>query len=122
MTKLKRLLEESGMSVSEFARRTGIQQSTLHRIVNGQVNAASVTVGNFMRIAHGLGLSAEELYYDEVLGGREKRLIDTVYAMTGQDGRRAMLANALGVRDAYPLAEEFLLPDIDGNPPDFSVP
>lgn len=112
MTRLELMLEERGLSVSEFARIVGIPQSTLYRIVTGETNISSVTVGNFIKISHGLGLSVEELYFDEPQFNRAKNRIDTIYSMTTHAGRQAMLANALGVEETYTEWDGHVLPDI----------
>jgi transcriptional regulator with XRE-family HTH domain len=97
-TKIKLLISESGMSIAGFARKVGVPQPTLHRIANGEVSYDSMSVGNFMKIAHGLGLSAEELYYDEPHHVEDKREIDVVYNSTTRAGREALLACARGTK------------------------
>lgn len=109
---LKELIAIRGLSVSEFARMTGIPQPTMHRIVSGQVHIEGITALNFLKIAHGLGLSAEELYYGDLSYDADKSTVDRVFARTCDDGRKAMLANALGVESAYPLYDATVLPTI----------
>ncbi len=98
---LKALLKERGLSVSELARQTGISQPTLNRIVNAKVNLNSISVTNFLKIAHGLGLTVEQLYFGEMCFETNKYLIDRAYALTSKEGRRAMVANAMGVMRVY---------------------
>lgn len=113
MTRLELMLEERGLTVSEFAREIGISQSTVYRIVMGETRISSVTVGNFIKIAHGLGLTVEELYFDDPYFNRAKNRIDTIYNTTSHAGRQAMLANALGVEETYNDFDGYILPSID---------
>ncbi|MDO4534028.1 MAG: helix-turn-helix transcriptional regulator [Coriobacteriia bacterium] len=112
MNNLNELLEARGLTVSEFARRTGITQPTMHRIVHGQVNLTSISAEHFLRIAHGLGLSAEQLYFGDSSYDVDKSTIDRVYATTTEDGRHAMLANAIGISHAYLSNDGYYLPTI----------
>ena len=109
---LKELLAMRNMTVSEFARQTGIPQPTLHRIVNKRVQLESVTAINYLRIAHGLGLSAEQLYYGDFSYDHDKSTIDRIYAQTCNEGREAMLANAYGVQHTYMPYDSTMLPTI----------
>ena len=112
MNNLNELLETRGLTVSEFARQTGITQPTMHRIVHGQVNLTSISAEHFMRIAHGLGLSAEQLYFGDSSYDMGKSTIDRVFATTSRDGRHAMLANAIGISRAYESNDGYYLPTI----------
>lgn len=109
MTNIAYLLQLRGISVSELARAAGVPQSTLHRIVSGETRTSSVGVGTFIRISRALGMSVEELYFDDPTYDRLKNGIDTVYANTSLAGRQAMLANALGVNRAYGPRDALLL-------------
>ena len=109
---LKALLKARGYSVSEFARLTNIPQPTMSRIVSGPVNIDGITAINFLRIAHGLGLTAEEFYYGDASFDRDKSTVDRVFATTTYEGRKAMLANALGVESAYASYDAHYLPTI----------
>lgn len=102
--RIKELIEERGMSVSSFARAIGLSQPTLYRILNGEVNIERIGVNNFMRIAHGLGLTAEALYYDLDVDDLAKAEIDSTYSATTAEGRRALLATAKGVQATYGYA------------------
>lgn len=121
MTKLELMLEDRGLSISQFARIVGIPQSTVHRIVSGTVDLRSVRAEYFVRIARGLGLTAEELLLDDPRYEGDKTEIDIVYATTSCAGRHAMLANARGVRSSYGTSDEFFLPDIGIGLPDFKT-
>ena len=84
----------------------------MHRIVRGQVNLTSISAEHFLRIAHGLGLSAEQLYFGDASYDADKSTIDRVYATTSEYGRRAMLANAIGISYAYQTNDGYYLPTI----------
>jgi len=109
---LKTMLVQRGLSVSGFSRMVGIPQPTMHRIVNSQEDLSAISAEHFLRIAHGLGLSAEQLYYGDATYDAKKMAIDRVFAATCKEGREAMYANAIGVEASYPPHEEFYLPTI----------
>ena len=113
--RLKEMLATRGLSVSEFARMTGISQPTLHRIVNGVTNLDGISAVNFMSIAHGLGLSAEQIYFCDMNYDKEKSFIDRIWATTSPEGRKAMLANAYGIMQSYPQRDEGILPGLDND-------
>lgn len=120
-TKLRHLIEESGYSIAAYARMVDVPQSTLQRIVSGDVRLSAVTVGTFLKIAHGLGLTAEELLYDDCHYTEAKREVDRAYASTSIEGRLAMVACARGVLDTFPNAEEYALPTMEDANPDLSL-
>ena len=117
--KLKVLLAEAGYSVAAYAREIDVPQSTLQRIVSGQVDESAISVGTFFKIAHGLGLTAEELFYDDTFYADDKREVDLAFTHASEEGRRAMVACARGVLLTYPSADECLLPEIGEGIPDF---
>ncbi|MBQ9785086.1 MAG: helix-turn-helix transcriptional regulator [Clostridia bacterium] len=53
----------SGGNISEFSRESGVPYGALYDIVRGKSNIDKVGIGIFMKIAHTLGMTAEELYY-----------------------------------------------------------
>lgn len=106
------MLSVRGLTVSEFARQTGIAQPTMHRIVHGKVDLSGISVDRFLRIAHGLGVSAEQLYYGDSSYDRGKVVIDRVYATSRREGRQAMVANAIGVSHTYPMCDGRILPPL----------
>lgn len=120
VNRLKEMLAFRGMSVSELSRLSGVSQPTLDRIVNGKVNIEAVNAKNFLRIAHGLGLSAEQLCFCDMSYDARKRLIDRAYAQTTPEGRHALLAAAVGVMRLYPPETPFMpaIADADGSPRD----
>lgn len=62
--RIGRLIENhSGGNISEFSRESGVPYGALYDIVRGKSNIDKVGIGIFMKIAHTLGMTAEELYY-----------------------------------------------------------
>ena len=53
--------EESGMSVSEFARRADLKYSTAHDIATGKANPENIGAGAFIRIAQVFGTTSDAL-------------------------------------------------------------
>lgn len=56
------LLRERGIKVAAFARKTGISPSTLYNIMDKPV-VDNIAVSTFIKIAEGLGMTAEELFF-----------------------------------------------------------
>lgn len=111
MHSLREMLAIRGITVSEFSRLTGIPQPTMHRIVNNRENLMGISAARFIRIAHALGRSAEELYFGDDSYDESKELIDRVFATTSAAGRQAMTANAIGVQQAFP-AQDGIIPSL----------
>ena len=109
---LKAMLAQRGYTVSAFSRLVGIPQPTMHRIVNEQKDLTAISADHFLRIAHGLGLSAEQLFFGDASYDAKKVGIDRVYATTCNEGREAMYANAMGVEAVYAPYDDFYLPTI----------
>lgn len=65
MRDIGELIKSSCKSLSEFSRLTEVPYGTLYDIANGKTKADKIGIGVFMKIAHGLGMTAEELYYGE---------------------------------------------------------
>lgn len=62
MNQIAKIFEERGLNVASFARKNGINQNTLYNVLKKDT-ADNVSISVFMKIAHGLGLTCEELYY-----------------------------------------------------------
>lgn len=60
--RIKDILETSGMSTRELAKRAGVKEQTLYKIKKKDT-MENITIDVFLKIAHGLGMTAEELYY-----------------------------------------------------------
>ena len=61
---LTELKERKGIKVPEFAETCGLKPSTIYGI-RKKSTMDNVTIDVFLKIAHGLGMTAEELYYGE---------------------------------------------------------
>lgn len=57
------IFEARGIKVASFARENNITPSTLYAIHDGTTKFEKIGINTFMKIAHGLGMTAEELYY-----------------------------------------------------------
>lgn len=63
--RIKELLDQRREKPATFANRIGIPTSTMYSITRGNTKFDNISIGVFMKIAHGLGMTAEELYYGE---------------------------------------------------------
>lgn len=61
--RINQLLKDRNIKPATFAREIGIPTSTIYSITRGQTKMDNIGIGIFMKIAHGLGMTAEELYY-----------------------------------------------------------
>lgn len=57
------LLKSRGLKVASFARDNEITPTTLYAIVKGETKMENISIGTFLKIAEGLDMTAEELYY-----------------------------------------------------------
>lgn len=93
------ILDARGLKQKPFAESIGVKVSTLYGLVRGVTDVDKVEVQNFIRIARGLGMTADELYhYDEVgtgdrLSEDEHRLVD-LYREANQQGKVSIMAIA----------------------------
>lgn len=60
---IRKLMKSSGTTVAELARRTGIQQPTVHRIVSGEVD--NPRLDNIIKLAKALGVTTAELLEED---------------------------------------------------------
>lgn len=70
---LSDLLAQRHLKEASFARAIGIPASTLYSITRGKTRVTNIGVDAFIRIAHGLGMGAEELFYLLVDGEKDSR-------------------------------------------------
>lgn len=61
--RIHELFEERGIKVAAFARENNITPSTLYAINDGTTGFDKIGISTFLKIAKGLGMSAEEIYY-----------------------------------------------------------
>lgn len=57
-------LKNKSLTVAEFSRQTGMSQQTLYNVVKKK-SIENISISTFIKIAQGLGMTAEELYYGE---------------------------------------------------------
>lgn len=57
-------LKNKSLTVAEFSRQIGMSQQTLYNVVKKK-SIENISIGTFIKIAQGLGVTAEELYYGE---------------------------------------------------------
>lgn len=60
--RLDGLFSERSINVSDFARKNGINQQTLYHILRVNEKLERTSVDIWLKIAHGLGMTADELY------------------------------------------------------------
>lgn len=103
---LEDLEASRGVNITDFAEMCGVKRHTLYKI-RDKDTLDNVTISVFLKIAHALGMTAEELYYGEekprgyadpreaelhrVWGvldeGRRDRLVETAQDMEIAKGR-----------------------------------
>lgn len=89
LTKLKK---EQGLTVTEFAARCDLPPTTIYN-ARKREDMGKITVDVFLKIAHGLGMTAEQLYYGEdgeagdsqPLTADEQSIVDGYRAMDERD-------------------------------------
>jgi len=87
------VMAREGVTYREIAKRCGISEQTLHSSRNRD-SIGRIGIDVFLKIAHGLGMTAEELYYGEdyvqqpptCVSSNEQRMLD-VYRDTSQEQR-----------------------------------
>lgn len=98
--KIARLFEEQKVNISEVARKTGIPYGTLYDIAKGKTPFERVNVGHIIKIANEFGMTADELIGESDLDNDRYELCQ-IYDSLGSTGRRALLACAQGLYDAF---------------------
>ena len=61
--KIAKLMDERGLKPYPFAMKNEIPSSTMTSIYKGKVKFENISISTFLKIARGLGMTAEELYY-----------------------------------------------------------
>ncbi len=61
--RIAELMDERGLKPYPFAKANKIASSTMTSIYKGKVKFEGISISTFLKIAHGLGMTAEELYY-----------------------------------------------------------
>ena len=92
--KLSRYLADAGLSVSAFARKAGLQVSTVHRAVHGRVMPSEATIVAIAR-ATGGAVRADD-FYDELPPPAAAPMTETVVALSEEESARAQVWGLLG--------------------------
>lgn len=103
--RIAELLNELGMRPATFAEKIGVPSSTIYSIVNGKQKFEKIEIGTFIKIARGLGMTVEELYFGTYEIDPALSEITATYRQTTPEGKRFMSANAKTVREVYPTDE-----------------
>jgi len=69
------LMRERGLKPFPFSKEIGVKSSTMTSIYKGKVNFENIRIDTFLKIAKGLGMTAEELFY-----GDEHKMHKHVYS------------------------------------------
>lgn len=88
----------------ELARRCGIPEPTLHS-ARRRESIDGLSIDTFIHIAHGLGMTAEELFYGEGSGNLyadpRQAEINEVFESVTEQGKDVMWTNAIMVRNTF---------------------
>lgn len=102
-------IRDSGLSIAEVSRRSGVNYVTVYDVVKGRTNIERMGVDTFRAIAHGLGMTIDALYnygVDVELDGgayadpRQKEIND-IYESVTEDGKQQMWVHAIMVRNTF---------------------
>ena len=101
--RIRTAMDERGLKPTPFAKSIGVKVSTMFSIYRGEVAMERIAVDNFIRIAHGLDMTVEELYYGESpepsdLSDDERSVIDG-YRKLDIRGKRAVARTIEGELD-----------------------
>ena len=100
--RIAELLNELGMRPATFAEKIGVPSSTIYSIVNGKQKFEKIGIGTCIKIARGVGMTVEELYFGTYEIDPALSEITATYRQTTPEGKRFMSANAKTVREVYP--------------------
>ena len=56
-------MADQSITAAELSRRSGVAYGTVYDIWAGKSHVEKMNIDTFLKIAHGLGMTAEELYY-----------------------------------------------------------
>lgn len=60
--RIRAIFDERNINVAAFSRDNGIKATALYSILDGKTSFDKIGISTFLKIAHGLGMTAEELY------------------------------------------------------------
>jgi transcriptional regulator with XRE-family HTH domain len=110
--RIKDILDQRGIKPAAFAKSIGVPQTTMSTICTGKTEFDKIRIGNFIKIARGLGMTSDELY-GETLDGEglrkdEATLLDT-YRSTDVRGKQTIMLAVLSQRIEQPDPERLSL-------------
>lgn len=62
MCTLEQIFTERCINVKAFAQMIGVKAPCLYSILSGKTNPSKIGINTWIKIAHGLGMTADELY------------------------------------------------------------
>lgn len=91
--RINELFQERGIKVAQFARENGITPSTLYAINDGTTHFEKIGISTFLKIANGLGMTAEELYYGTppvtpTFNDQQQTALNGYYECMNETGRK----------------------------------
>lgn len=81
--RIRDILKSRKIKPATFANSIDVPTSTMYSITRGQTKMENIGIGTFIKIARGLGMTAEELYYGE---SHAKRVIYSDYRQEELNG------------------------------------
>ena len=115
--RIREIMDERCLHVTAFAREIGVPQSTMSTIYHGTTSFEKIRIDTFVRIAHGLGMTADSLWDDasetvrreEPLSlSRDERTVIESFRDTDERGRQTILAVARSQRGMSGEPEDFI--------------
>jgi transcriptional regulator with XRE-family HTH domain len=107
---IQKIMLARDMNTSQLSKLTGLSYTTAQNIATGKTDVAKMHVERFLKIAHGLGMTAEELYYGDkrpdkttrtYADPRQQEINETFEGVT-EDGKQVMWTNAVMARTTFP--------------------
>ena len=100
--RVEELLKINKTNAHAFAKKIGVAPSVIYSIVSDNQNFEKIGIGTFIKIAHGFGMTADELYDVAYREDYELSQIKRIYENTSDEGRRFLYNSALTVENMYP--------------------
>ena len=98
--KITRLFDEKKVNISELARKTGIPYGTLYDIAKGKTPFEKIKIDSVRKIANEFGMTTDEIIGDGYVDYDRYELCQ-IYDTLDRYGRRALIACAQGLHDAF---------------------
>ena len=91
---IQQAMADQNISAAELSRRSGVAYGTVYDISIGKTKVDKMDVGKFLKIAHGLGMTAEELYYgkpaERTYRDERQTALNAHYETFNDDGRNEL--------------------------------